>query len=90
MRFMGSNPSSPAIIYQHLSRVDRCFSFCPESQYLCGIRSFLVISDVVRCLIQSVLLYIEILGHTDVQMTMGLYRHAEDEQKRKQILAVNM
>ena len=32
----------------------------------------------------------EILGHTDVQMTLGLYGHAEDEQKRKQILAVNM
>ena len=32
----------------------------------------------------------EILGHTDVQMTLGLYGHAEDEQKRSQILAVNM
>lgn len=32
----------------------------------------------------------EILGHSDVQMTLGLYGHAEDEQKRSQILAVNM
>ena len=32
----------------------------------------------------------EILGHTDVQMTLGLYGHAEDGQKRSQILAVNM
>ena len=32
----------------------------------------------------------EILGHTDVQMTLGLYGHAEDGQKREQILAVNM
>ena len=32
----------------------------------------------------------EILGHTDVQMTMGLYGHAEDEQKRAELLAVNV
>ena len=32
----------------------------------------------------------EILGHTDVQMTMGLYGHAEDEQKRAELLAVNL
>ena len=32
----------------------------------------------------------EILGHTDVQMTLGLYGHGEAEQKRQQILAVNM
>ena len=32
----------------------------------------------------------EILGHRDVQMTLGHYGHAEDEQKRSQILAVNM
>ena len=32
----------------------------------------------------------EILGHTDVQMTLGLYGHGEDDQKREQILAVNM
>ena len=32
----------------------------------------------------------ETLGHTDVQMTLGLYGHAEDQQKRAQLLAVNM
>ena len=32
----------------------------------------------------------ETLGHTDVQMTLGLYGHAEDEQKRAELLAVNM
>lgn len=32
----------------------------------------------------------EILGHTDVQMTMGLYGHAEDKQKREQMMAVNL
>lgn len=32
----------------------------------------------------------EILGHSDVQMTLGLYGHAEEEQKRQQILAVNL
>lgn len=32
----------------------------------------------------------ETLGHTDVQMTLGLYGHAEDLQKRAQLLAVNM
>ena len=32
----------------------------------------------------------EILGHSDVQMTLGLYGHGEDEQKRAQIMAVNM
>lgn len=31
----------------------------------------------------------EILGHTDVQMTLGLYAHSNDEQKREQLLAVN-
>lgn len=32
----------------------------------------------------------ETLGHTDVQMTLGLYGHAEAMQKRQEILAVNM
>ena len=32
----------------------------------------------------------ETLGHTDVQMTLGLYGHAENQQKRDEILAVNM
>lgn len=31
----------------------------------------------------------EILGHVDVQMTMGLYAHADDMQKREQLLAVS-
>ena len=66
------------------------FLFARKPLFYAGFVPFLGLSDVVRCLIQSVLLYIEILGHTDVQMTMGLYGHAEDEQKRKQILAVNM
>lgn len=32
----------------------------------------------------------ETLGHKDVQMTLGLYGHAENQQKRDEILAVNM
>lgn len=32
----------------------------------------------------------ETLGHTDVQMTLGLYGHAEEEQKRSVLLAVSM
>lgn len=31
----------------------------------------------------------EILGHTDVTMTLGLYAHAMDDQKREQLKAVN-
>lgn len=32
----------------------------------------------------------ETLGHTDVQMTLGLYAHAEAEQKRDEILSVSV
>ena len=32
----------------------------------------------------------EILGHTDVQMTLGLYGHVEEKQKRAELLAVNI
>lgn len=32
----------------------------------------------------------EILGHSDVQMTLGLYSHAEDKQKADQLKAVNI
>lgn len=31
----------------------------------------------------------EILGHTDVEMTLGLYAHSNDELKRSKLLAVN-
>lgn len=31
----------------------------------------------------------EILGHTDIQMTLGLYAHAMDDQKEEQLKAVN-
>ncbi len=31
----------------------------------------------------------EILGHTDIQMTLGLYAHAMDDQKQEQLKAVN-
>ena len=31
----------------------------------------------------------EILGHSDVQMTLGLYAHAMDDQKEEQLKAVN-
>ena len=31
----------------------------------------------------------EILGHTDVSMTLGLYAHCMDEQKQEQLKAVN-
>lgn len=31
----------------------------------------------------------EILGHTDIQMTLGLYAHAMEEQKQEQLKAVN-
>lgn len=45
-----------------------------------------------RCIAEdmSVKLLMEILGHTDVQMTLGLYGHGEDNQKRTQLLAVNL
>lgn len=45
-----------------------------------------------RCIAagMSVKNLMEILGHTDVQMTMGLYGHAESEQKRAELLAVNV
>ena len=45
-----------------------------------------------RCIAagMDVKLLMEILGHTDVQMTLGLYGHGEEEKRRKQILAVNM
>lgn len=32
----------------------------------------------------------EILGHTDVEMTLGLYAHSNDELKRDKLLAVNI
>ncbi len=35
-------------------------------------------------------LLMEILGHTDVQMTLGLYGHGEDKQRRKWLMAVSM
>lgn len=45
-----------------------------------------------RCIAagMDVKLLMEILGHTDVQMTLGLYGHGEDEKRRASILAVNM
>lgn len=45
-----------------------------------------------RCIAagMSVKILMETLGHTDVQMTLGLYGHAEDEQKRSELLAVNV
>lgn len=45
-----------------------------------------------RCIAEDmpVKLLMEILGHTDVQMTLGLYGHGEDNQKREQLLAVNL
>lgn len=45
-----------------------------------------------RCIAagMSVKSLMEIMGHTDVQMTLGLYGHAEDEKKRAELLAVNV
>lgn len=45
-----------------------------------------------RCIAAGmpVKILMEIMGHTDVQMTMGLYGHAEDGQKRESIMAVDM
>ena len=45
-----------------------------------------------RCIAAGVPVKIlmEVLGHTDVQMTLGLYGHGEEEQRRTQIMAVNM
>lgn len=45
-----------------------------------------------RCIAAGVpaKILMEILGHTDVQMTLGLYGHAEDQQKREKLLAVNL
>ena len=45
-----------------------------------------------RCIAAGVPVKIlmEILGHVDVQMTLGLYGHGEDEQRRAQMMAVNM
>ena len=45
-----------------------------------------------RCIAAGVPVKIlmEILGHTDVQMTLGLYGHGEDEQKKAALLAVNL
>lgn len=45
-----------------------------------------------RCIASgvSVKSLMEILGHTDVQMTLGLYGHAEEELKRAELLAVNV
>ena len=44
-----------------------------------------------RCIAagMDVKLLMEILGHTDVQMTLGLYGHGEDEKRRAQVMAVN-
>lgn len=45
-----------------------------------------------RCIAagMSVKILMETLGHKDVQMTLGLYGHGEEEQRRAQIMAVNM
>ncbi len=45
-----------------------------------------------RCIAEGmpVKLLMEILGHTDVQMTLGLYGHGENEQRREWMLAINM
>lgn len=45
-----------------------------------------------RCIAagMSVKNLMEILGHTDVQMTLGLYGHAEEELKRAELLAVDV
>ena len=45
-----------------------------------------------RCIADGmpVKLLMEILGHTDVQMTLGLYGHGESEQRREWVMAVNM
>lgn len=45
-----------------------------------------------RCIAEDmpVKLLMEILGHTDVQMTLGLYGHGEDARRKEQLLAVNM
>ena len=45
-----------------------------------------------RCIAAGVpvKLLMETLGHTDVQMTLGLYGHGEESQRRAQIMAVNM
>ena len=31
----------------------------------------------------------EIMGHTDINMTLGLYAHAMEDQKQEQLKAVN-
>lgn len=45
-----------------------------------------------RCIAagMSVKNLMEIMGHSDVQMTLGLYGHAEEEKKRAELLAVNV
>ena len=58
MRDVGYNPSSPVWFYKHLSRVDRCFSFCPETLILCGFRSLFGV--IRRCLMYRTYIFIEI------------------------------
>ena len=45
-----------------------------------------------RCIAEGMppKLLMEILGHSDVQMTLGLYGHGEDKQRREWLMAVNM
>lgn len=45
-----------------------------------------------RCVAEGVPVkeLMEILGHTDVEMTLGLYAHSNDELKREKLLAVNI
>ena len=45
-----------------------------------------------RCIAAGmpVKILMEILGHTDVQMTMGLYGHGEEEQRKHYIMAANI
>lgn len=45
-----------------------------------------------RCIASGmpVKILMEILGHTDVQMTLGLYGHAEDKQKKESIMSVSV